>query len=102
MRSVFRKIPVLTYRKFAVFQFEEVPGRKFLNIQKRSRRIGNISELRVLSERLAIYLRKFRCDGEDGFDFGSKQQPLAVERVMKRLLSQTVSRNQHFAATLVV
>ncbi len=92
----------MTYRKFAVFELKQVSGRKFLDIPKRSRRVGNISELRVLSESLAIDLRKFWRNGEDGFDFGTKQQPLAVECIMERLLSQAVARDQHLAATFVV
>jgi len=82
MRAVCRKVPVLSYRKFAVLQFKQVSGRKLLDVQKRGRRIGDISELHVLPECLAIDLGEFWSYGEDGFDFGPKQQPLVVERIM--------------------
>ena len=102
MCAICRKIPILTDRKFPVLQFKEVTGRKFPDVPKCSRRVGDVSELRVLSESLAIDLRQFWRNGQDGFDFGTKKQPLAVERIMERLFSQTVARNQDLAPAFVV
>src|SRR5579862_3763488 len=102
MRSKFRKIPVLAYGKSAVLKFQQVSGRKLLDVQKRSRRVRDVSELHVLPKCLAIDSRQFGRDRENGFDFRTKQQALAVEYIVQRLFSQAVARNEDFAPTLVI
>src|ERR1035438_3619761 len=102
MRAVCRKVPVSAYGKASVLLFGHVCGRKLLDVQKRGRRIGYISELHVLPEALAIGLREFGCYGEDGLNFGTKQQPLTVESIMQWLLPQAIARDQHLMAALVI
>src|SRR5438132_722333 len=102
MSAVFRKVPVSAYGEFAIFQFQQVPGRKLLDVQEGGGRIGYISELDVLPEGLAVDLSEFWRYREDCLDFGAKQQALTVKSIVQRLLPQAVARNQYFAAALVI
>src|ERR1700681_1131914 len=102
MRTVLRKIPVLTNANFSLLKFQQMSRRQFLNRLECRRGIGNISEIHILQQRRLINLGQFRSHRQNRFHLRSEQQSSVVHRIVQRLLSYPIARQQKASGSLVV
>src|SRR6202035_4798899 len=65
--------------------------RKFVDVAKRRLRIGNVSEIKIVEDPLAIDFSQPGSSFEQRLDLGPEYQPLSVDSVMQRLLAEAVT-----------
>src|SRR5208337_3007584 len=97
-----RQVPILADADLPVLEFQQMPGRKFMNSGERGNGIGNVAEIKIFEQGLGIDFGEFGSDGEDRLDFGCEVKIPFVKRVVQRLLAQAVARQDQLALGLVV
>src|SRR5215469_4553487 len=69
-------------------------GRELVNVAEGGLRVGNVAEIEIIEDTLAIHFGQIGSCLKQRLDFGAEHELFPVESVMQWLLAQPVTRNQ--------